>query len=214
MLHRGEPIGAVVESLCGNCSAGRAAQALMLQRLADAAPTLPARRRLLEHWLRTFEHAQRHGSQWRAIGPGTFVGHQHGPLEVTERFDPETGEVFHRRKRRYTPAARAGGLAARSGRSPRQLHRYRGSLRTALLMCSKQPPHDARDAQRSAGGQWAYAQHWLPFAPPPALLARWAGSKRKPKVRRTRPAARAYTAAQPPRADDLRMLAAYAERED
>jgi hypothetical protein len=214
MLHRGEALAAVLASVLGTCSAGRAAQATFLQRLADAAPTLRVRRRLLEHWLRTFERATQHGSQWRVIGADAFVGRQHGPLELTERFDLETGEVHHTSKRRYCPAARAGGLSAHSDRSPRTLHTYRGRLRTAQLMGSKQPPYNASDAKRprNPDGQWAYAQHWLTFAPPPALLARWRGSKRKPKVRATRLPERSYSAAQPPRVDDLRALGAYAER--
>lgn len=216
MLHSGVPLLQVLQSFLGTDSQGKAATATWLQRLAQL-PTLASRRRVVEHFLRTFEHAQLHGSQWRVIGAGAFVGHQHEPAALIERFDQDTGEVTFKLKRRPCPSASAGGLSARSGRSPRQLHRYRASLRDAGLMKSRQPPSDATDARlpkpRGANGQWAYAQHWLPEPPTAEMLSRWRGKKRKATPRRVNVPQRLFTAAQPPRLDDLNALGEHAERQ-
>ncbi len=218
MLHAGVPLLAVLTSFLGTCSAGRAAVATWLQFLATL-PTLQSRRRVLEHFLRTFEFAQQHGAQWRAVDHRAFVGRAHVlELEHVEHYDQDTGEVSHtpRVRRRHCPATCAGGLAARSGRSPRQLHRYRASLRDGGVMGSTQPPEHARDAvkPRSGDGRWAYAQHWLRFPPTPELVSRWRGRQRKAPVRRTTAPARVFTAAQAPRVHELKALGAVAERRD
>lgn len=187
-------------------------------------PTLALRRRVFEHFLRTFDQAELHGTQWRAGGPAAYVGRQHVSVERdVERFDPETGEVHHDRviELKHCPAEQAGGLAARSGRSPRTLNRYRESMRANGLIGSTQPPHDASDARRAANGKWAYAQLWLRFPPPPEMIARW---RRWAKLRKKRPqrpqepaAARRYAAyddVEPPRVGDLLAIAAFAERRD
>lgn len=181
MLWRGELIGAVLASFLGNCSAGRAAQQIWLAVLMQL-PTLHARRKVLEHFLRMFELAERHGSMWRVVSPAAFVGHQHEwrPLVCV---DPETGEVFEhvtKLKRYYCPKARAKGLAEAQHKSPRQLNRYRRFLRSTAIMASKRPPAHARDAvmprARRPNGEWAYAQHWLTLAPTPEMLRRWRGT--------------------------------------
>lgn len=218
MLAAGAPLLAVLISFLGADSAGRAETARWLQALAEL-PTLHSRRAVLAHFLRTFEHAQLHGSQWRAVDHRAFVGRAHElERELSEHFDMATGEVSHveRIRRRHCPAKRAGGLAARSGRSPRQLHRYRAHLRAAELMCSKQPPVDASDAvrPRASDGRWAYAQHWLARPPTPEMLSRWRAHKRRKPVRRTQLPTGPFTAAVPPRVDALRALAAHAERRD
>lgn len=222
MLARGEPIGAVLASFLGSCSAGRAAQGLWLLFLSTL-PTLGLRRRVLEHFLRTFNGARLHGTQWRVVDAAGFVGRQHSkvPREPLERVDPETGEYsFERAKgypsdplHRYCPGESAGGIAAESHRSPRQLNRYRRELRAGKMMASEQPPYDAPDAvrPRRANGTWAYAQHWLRVPPTPEMLARWRG--RPAETRRRVPvlAQRPFSAAQPPRAHELQDAAELVE---
>lgn len=220
MLHDGAALSEVIASFCGSDSAGRAATALWLQFLTTI-PTLHSRRKVLEHFLRTFNGAQLHGSQWRVVNADAFVGAQHErvPLEPVERVDPATGEYTCERAKgykcdpdhRHKPAPRgfgAGGLADLSKRSPRQLNRYRGALRAGRIMASRQPPYDATDAvrPRRADGTWAYAQHWLVLPPTPEMLARWRG-RTAPPVRDYRAlSARPWTAAQAPRASDLHEL--------
>lgn len=222
MLARGEPIGAVLASFLGSCSAGRAAQGLWLLFLSTL-PTLQLRRRVLEHFLRTFNGARLHGSQWRVVDAGGFVGRQHRrvPREPIERVDPCTGEYSCERPKgypkapdwRHMPTDSAGGLAALSHRSPRQLNRYRRALRAGEMMASEQPPYDAPDAvrPRRANGTWAYAQHWLRVPPTPEMLARWRG--RPAETRRRVPvlAQRPFSAAQPPRAHELQDAAELVE---
>lgn len=227
MLAAGELIGAVLASFLGNCSAGRAMQAVWLAFLAQL-PTLGRRRRVLEHFLRTFDAAELHGSQWRVIGAGGYVGRQHEDIgaEQVERVDALTGEyTFEVPKgypcdpgKRHCPARRggsAGGLAAHSHRSPKQLNRYRQTLRAGKIMASEQPPHDAPDAvrPRRPDGTWAYAQHWLALPPTPEMLARWRGRTAPPLRDYRRVAGRPYTPAQPPRAGELRELGELAQRE-
>lgn len=223
MLARGATIGSVVASFCGSCSAGRCAQAQWLDALS-LLPTLLLRRRVLEHFLRTFNGARLHGSQWRVVGAEGFVGKQHRPVPQAEleRVDPETGEyTFERAKGypkapdwRHMPAENAGGLAALSDSSPRTLNRHRFELRRLELIASKQPPYTAPDAKKQRGpdGRWAYAQHWLRVPPTPEMLARWRGRPAElpptPAPRRRRP----YSVAQAPRVHELEQLAARAER--
>lgn len=202
-LARGDSLRDVMGSAFGWDSAGRAVQALAWQ-LLEQLPTGHSRRQVLGHFLRTFEAAQLHGSQWRVIDAAAYVGHDRELApEVLEVIDPESGEVLERDTGRMTlqhcPSKRAGGLAAREDRSPRTLRRYRGVLRDAqphedpadfdrgrrrpagprALMNSSQPKFDASDAVRptTEGACWAYAQHWLTFPPSPEMLARW-GVKR------------------------------------
>lgn len=222
MLARGEPIGAVLASFLGTCSAGRAAEGMWLSFLSTL-PTLHVRRSVLEHFLRTFNGARLHGAQWRVVDSAGFVGRQHNqvPREPLERVDPETGEYSFERPHgypsapdwTYCPGESAGGLAALSDRSPRQLNRYRHALRAGKLMASKQPPYDAPDATRPrrANGKWAYAQHWLRVPPTPEMLARWRGrpaeTRRRPQVLSQMP----FSAAQAPRAAELQDMAELVE---
>lgn len=224
MLARGEPLMAVLQSLLGTDSAGRAALGTWLSFLATLA-TLDTRRRVVEHFLRTFEHCERHGSMWRVVDRRAFVGRQHEDVDdelARESIDPESGEVLHRvhrhyprdEQRRHCPAARAGGLAAHSGRSPRTLNRYRASLRGAQIMGSAQPPAEAPDAvrPRRSDGTWAYAQHWLVLPPTPAMLERWRGRTAASPLRPPTPLPRRYSAVQPPRSADLGALSQLVER--
>lgn len=222
MLAKRAPIAAVLASFLGNCSAGRAAQGLWLQFLSML-PTLHVRRRVLEHFLRTFEHARRHGSQWRVVDAGGYVGRQHNPvpLEPVERVDPETGEYTYQRAHGYKsapdwchcPKGSAGGLAAHSNRSPRQLNRYRRALRRGEMISSEQPPYAAPDAvrPRRRDGKWAYAQYWLRVPPTPEMLARWRGRPEEPIRKRAELLQRPFSAEQPPRASELQDLAEYVE---
>jgi len=221
MLARGEPLSEVLRSFLGDCSAGRAALGTWLSYLATL-PTVHVRRAVLEHFLRTFEAAQHHGAQWRVVGPGGFTGKQHLPAE-REQLDPMTGEITPGQSYPRTPAKRhcpkrsAGGIAARSGKSPRTCNRYRAALRDGGLIGSTQPNATASDAvlPRSGDGRWAYAQHWLRFPPTPEMLRRWRGRRRQPPVRPTAPKSHTtFSPARPPRADDLRALGALAEREN
>lgn len=231
MLARGEAISAIVASFCGGCSAGRAAQAGYLEALSEL-PTLRVRRRVLEHFLRTFNGARLHGSQWRVVDYAGYVGRQHDavPKHPVERVDPHTGEYSYERpkgypnkgpkgrsdtNKRYCPTERAGGLAALSDRSPRTLNEYRRKLRAVGVWASKQPPVEARDAvrPRRSDGTWAYGQHWLRLPPTPEMLSRWRGRTASPPLHDVRHAPqRPYSAAQPPRAATLGRLAALAER--
>lgn len=224
MLARGEPIARVLQSHLGTDSAGRAALGTWLSYLSTL-PTLELRRRVVEHYLRTFDYAQRHGSMWRVVDRRAFVGRQHEDVDdelALERIDPESGEVVHRPHKRYRsdptrrhcPAARAGGLAAHTGRSPRTLNRYRASLRGAAIMASTQPPVGAPDAvrPRRSDGTWAYAQHWLVLPPTPAMLERWRGRTAPPVPLPPKVPAHRYTAAQAPRADVLSALSELVER--
>lgn len=214
MLARGELIAAVLASVLGSCSAGRAAQAMWLAFLSSI-PTLGVRRRVLEHFLRTFEGAERHGSQWRVIGAAGFVGrdHERVPRAPVERVDPDTGEYSYQRprgypsdpERRHCPSESAGGIAAHSGRSPHTLRRYRAEMRRGQLIGSEQPPYDAPDAvrPRRGDGRWAYAQLWLRMPPTPEMIRRWRGRTAAPLRELAR---RAQDVPAHPRADDLRAL--------
>lgn len=225
MLAAGAPLSEVIASFCGACSAGRAATALWLQFLMMI-PTLHSRRKVLEHFLRTFNGARLHGAQWRVVDAAGFVGAQHErvPLEL-ERIDPTTGEYTCERPKGYRsdPEHRhkraprgfgAGGLADLSKRSPRQLNRYRATLRAGRIIASRQPPYDATDAvrPRRSDGTWAYAQHWLVLPPTPEMLARWRGRTAPPVHDYRALSARPWSAAQAPRVGDLAELAQLAER--
>lgn len=191
MLAAGMKIGAVLWSFLGSCSAGRAAERLWLEYLATI-PTLRRRRAVLEHFLRTFNGAAKHGAQWRVVGAAGYVGDQHAdvPPELVERVDPSSGEYTCEREhgypsdpdRRHCPSASAGGIAAHSDKSPHTLNAYRRHMREGGIMASTQPPYDAPDAvrPRHADGTWAYAQHWLKVPPTPEMLARWRGRTAPP----------------------------------
>lgn len=219
MLARGEPLMAVLQSFLGTCSAGRAALGTWLSFLATL-PTLGTRRRVVEHFLRVFDLAERHGSQWRVVDRSAFVGRQHELVPRTvEVLDDVTGELQlvelpNELRRVYCPAGRAGGLAARSGRSPRQLNRYRAHLKGAQIMASAQPPADASDAvrPRRSDGTWAYAQHWLVLPPTPAMLERWRGRTALPPSPPAPAGRQRFSAVQPPRSGDLQALSALVER--
>lgn len=185
-LYAGAPLNELITAICGNCSAGRATQAWMFQALMEV-PTLHSRRQLVEHWLRTFNGAVRHGSQWRVINKDGWIGHQHQLRErYREAVCPLTGDVTVTvsMEWQHMPAESAGGLAAEQDRSPRQLTRYRAELRRLGFMRSKQPPRTAKDAvmpkrPRHSNGKWAYGQHWLGFVPPPEMVRRWQSFERK-----------------------------------
>jgi hypothetical protein len=218
MLARGEALSAVVGSFCGYCSSGRAAQAAWLAYLARL-PTLHSRRQHVEHFLRTFNGAVRHGSQWRVVDWEGFVGRQHVLVpHVVEVIDPESGEVFEQHtgklRRAHCPAESAGGLGAEQHRAPRSLNRYRASMREGGLINSRQPPAGAQDAKRprSGDGRWAYAQHWLRLPPTPEMLRRWGARTVRVRQPMGEVPAGPFSAAQPPRADDLQALAELAER--
>lgn len=218
MLARGEHLSEVLASFLGQCSGGRAALGIWLSYLATF-PTRPIRRAVLEHFLRSFEGAQRHGTMWRVIGAEGFVGRQHVPA-VREQIDPMTGEVTPGASyprdpdRRHCPAESAGGIAAHSDRAPRTLSRYRQSLREGGILASRQPPKDARDAvkPRTGDGRWAYTQIWLALPPTPEMIRRWRGRRRQPAVRASPCTQRTFTAARPPRVDELLDLSDMVER--
>lgn len=219
MLHEGLALSLVVGSFCGHDSAGRAAQAAWLQFLSRL-PTLHSRRAVLEHFLRTFNGAKKHGAQWRVVDASGFVGRRHvqRPRSVV---DPESGEVLDagELERVHCPSGEAGGLAALQGRSPRQLDRYRHWLRLVGILGSAQPRADAPDAvrPRSGDGRWAYAQHWLRMPPTPEMLRRWGargGFGAETYADKGRGPRGPFSAAQPPRADDLRELAAHADADE
>lgn len=200
MLHRGDPVPHVLVAAFGADSAGRAWIDRMSQ-LLEQIPTAPLRRRVLEHFLRLFAGARRHGSQWRVVDRHGYVGRQVELGDrIVEKFDADTGEVTHDlvEARVHVPGASAGGLAARSfdRRCPRTLIEYRAKLRDAqphavpigtrgrdrrrpagplAVMGSCQPKvTDAGAvAPLAAGSCWAYAQHWLTLPPSPAMLEQW-----------------------------------------
>jgi hypothetical protein len=187
----------VIASLCGGCSAGRAWQRAIGDLLAQL-PTEHLKREVLEHFLRTFQLAERRGSQWRVVSPGAYVGRQKilRPT-IVEVVDPESGEVIARDDgdaMRHCPAESAGGLAAKQEKAPRTLIRYRGYLRDAqenaledrdrgrrrplgprAIMASHQPKFSGSGAvvPHTEGATWAYAQHWLTLPPSPEMLVRW-----------------------------------------
>ena len=215
-LADGAPLSHVIGMLVGEDSAGRAAHGMILQILSDL-PTLHSRRKVLEHFLRTFEWCHQHGSQWRVTGAEAFVGQVRQTLtELIEKFDPDRGEVTHEEvtSEKYLPSESAGGLAAHSDRSPRQLHRYREFMRKGGLMRSQQPPSEASDAEkpRSPDGRWAYAQHWLAFRPTPAMVARWKHWAPMRRKAPQRPKAVRFDSFESLRGDDWRALVAHAER--
>lgn len=230
-------IGEVVAKWCGGDSEGRLVQAQVLDALRAAAPTVHSRRQLLEQLLRSFEKARRHGAQWRVTGPEAFPGHQHQEEQpasarppAREFIDRRTGEIRHRPYRKlqlkhltwrpHCPGKSAGGLAAHCHRSPRQIGRYRRTLRAVKLMQSEQPDAKARDAvlpkkrPRHSDGKWAYGQHWLGFKPPAVMRRRWeTPSKARTQARAAAPSRPRgpWSAAHPPRVGELLDLRDLAE---
>jgi hypothetical protein len=239
-LHNGAPLGKVVSDWCGYDAYGLAVAAFVMDVLRRAAPTLHSRRQLLEHVLRSFEWARPHGEQWRVINAAGFVGHHKAERpKLVEVLDECTGELRKVESRTETawrncPKGDAAGLAEHSDRSPRQLQRYRRTLRAGGLWGSQRPRWDAPDAVLPArpsgrpGGTWAYSHHWLGFDPPPAMVERWKAwearrlkrEERSPSMRRykkkraglhaqkliARAAEKRWTVDDAPRADDLQAL--------
>lgn len=178
MRSRGATIAEVVAELCGHDREGMLVQAVFLEHLRSL-PTLHLRWEQLEHWLRSWEGARWQGSMWRLTGPASFVGHRHLPA-IVERID-EHGNVTHEtntKDRRHCPKGQAKGLAERQDVCARTCDDWRKSMRDGGLWASQRVPFKARDAvkpkkQRWKNGRWAYAQHWLPFIPPPVMRRRW-----------------------------------------
>jgi hypothetical protein len=175
MLAKGRTIPDVVHELCGDCSRGRAWQRRLLSMLGSI-PTAKSRRKVLEHFLRLFSGARRHGRMFRVADAWGYIGRQH-----RERVDPETGEVRIGPRGRpscHVPGGEAGGQAARDRRSPRQLQNYRRHLREHEIMGSQRTPWDATDAVRPSteGACFAYSQHWLVGAPSPRMLSKLDGT--------------------------------------
>lgn len=169
-LAKGATIPFVLSSLCGQCSRGRAWQA-RFQAMLGKLKTVHSRRRVLQHFLRLFSGAQRHGRMWRVRDAWGYIGRQH-----RDRIDPETGEVRIGPRGKpscHVPAAEAGAMAAHEDRGPRQLQNYRRHLRDEGIMGSKQPPVRSKDAvrPRDEGSCWAYSQHWMVGIPSPTMLA-------------------------------------------
>jgi hypothetical protein len=195
-LHAGGLLPIVLAMVLGECSQGRAALVAWM-RFLQTIPDYGHRRQVVEQFLRVFEHAQRHGSQWRVTGAAAFVGHQHElvfepPRRQRFQICPETGEAIPleqpaRWRRSHVPQKRSGALAARMGRSARTLHRDRALMRRGGIMDSRRPPADASDAtlpkRRQPNGRWAYAHHWLRLPPTPEMLRRW-GARPRPTTPR------------------------------
>lgn len=199
MLARGEPLELVLATMLGRDDGGK----VWLDKwraVLSAVPCKAHRRAIVEHWLRTFEGARRHGAQWRVVDSLGFVGRRTELVSV-EQVDESTGEVTTREKRRHVPAPRAGGLAAqqssrrkgkRSGVAPRTLDRYRRTMRAGRLIASKQPPRNTPDAVMPShdDAQWAYGQLWLALPPTREMIARWEAHPAPATRARSRTAAR------------------------
>lgn len=178
-LHRGEGVRSVLARFHGLDSDGRA-WLLQWEELLNSCPTNHLRRKIVEHFLRTFEFVKQSGARVGVTGPEAFVGHRHAiATETHERVCPLTGEyrITKPGDRIHCPAARAGGLAAFDKRGPRTLDGYRQRMREAGLFGSNQPPPDAVDAvlpeSHDGLGSWAYAHHWLRLPPSAEMRRRW-----------------------------------------
>lgn len=200
MLYRGDPLPHVLVQAFGDDSGGRAWQWAMSACL-EQIPTRPLRRRVLEHFLRLFAGARRHGSQWRVVDEHGYVGRQRERGDrIVERFDESTGEVTHEilEVGTHVPGKRAGGLSARCfvHRCPRTLGEYRAKLRDAqphpepigkrgknrrrpsgelavMRSCQPKPTDSGAVMPQHDGATFAYAQHWLTLPPSAAMLEEW-----------------------------------------
>jgi hypothetical protein len=172
MLANGAPLMDVVNRACGASDAGRE-HAARWRVLLHEIPQKAHRRRLFGHFLRTFNGARPHGSQWRVVDAEGFVGKRY-EMGWRDVVDEATGEVTRKRGRKHVPKARAGGLAAKEGRSPRTLDRDRRLMRAGRIIGTEQPPRTAPDAFFPAGDdpEYPYAQLWLTLPPSPEMIAR------------------------------------------
>jgi hypothetical protein len=173
MMANGATLMDVVNRACGASDAGRE-HAARWRVLLHEIPQKAHRRRLFAHFLRTFNGARPHGSQWRVVDAEGFVGKRY-EMGWRDEVDADTGEVGRVWGRRHVPKARAGGLAAKEGRSARTLDRDRKLMRAGRLIGSEQPPRTSDDAYFPAADdpQYAYAQLWLTLPPSPEMIARW-----------------------------------------
>lgn len=181
MLANGAPLMQVVASAHGSSDAGRE-HTNRWRVLLYEIPTERRRRAVFEHYLRTFNGARPHGSQWRVVDAEGYVGKRYA-MGWRDDVDEDTGEVKSRAWGRvHVPAESAGGLAVEQGRSPRSCDRYREAMRAGKLIGTEQPPRIDKatgkppaDAWFPAGDdpQYAYAQLWLTLPPSHEMIARW-----------------------------------------
>jgi len=195
MLAAGAPLVDVIASACGASDAGRMHAERWRVLLAEI-PQKAHRRRVFEHYLRTFNGARLHGSQWRVVDAEGYVGQRYA-MGWREDVDDSTGEVTKRWGRVHMPAKSAGGLAAQQQSprtdggniSPRSCDRYRELMRAGKLIGSEQPNGEkADDAYWPArdDAQYPYGQLWLTLPPSPEMIAAWLANP--PPVHPKRPA--------------------------
>jgi len=91
MLAAGAPLVDVIASACGASDAGRMHAERWRVLLAEI-PQKAHRRRVFEHYLRTFNGARLHGSQWRVVDAEGYVGQRYA-MGWREDVDDSTGEV-------------------------------------------------------------------------------------------------------------------------
>lgn len=178
MLADGEPIEAVIASICGRCREGEAWRERLLAAVS-VHETHAKRRRVLELLLRQLEHMERHGHGWRIVGAGAYVGRRHTLVRKTH-LDHETGEVLETDnwKRGHCPKSQAGGLAAKMDLHPRTLDEYRRTLKAGRVIKSQRMTRHQRGAvlpKNRPDAHWAYAHTWLAFPPSAEMLRRFRG---------------------------------------
>jgi len=193
MLHEGRSLPDVLRAAFGDDDGGRIWQRAM-QRLLEQIPTIGKRRRVVHFFFRWWSAVTLHGSQYRVVDAGGFVGHKHELRpEIKEVIDPESGEVFEcegKVRLHHVPKARAQGLSAREDLAPRTLDAYKRILRGADRQTPRgksdmhglvhvwQPKFDADGAvrPRAEGSKYAYAQARLLLPPSREMLRCFAPS--------------------------------------
>jgi hypothetical protein len=179
MMANGAPLMDVVNRHCGSSDAGRMHADRWRLLLAEI-PQRAHRRRVFEHYLRTFNGARPHGSQFRVVDAEGYVGKRYamGWRDVVDA----NGKKRRVWGRCHVPSDRAGGLAQRQGTSPRSCDRYREIMRAGKLIDSAQPPRIDKTTGKPPADAWwpagddpayPYGHLWLTRPPSHEMIRRW-----------------------------------------